>query len=94
MWTDCLSGSYFSLKRHLMSSYLSSHVRMSERLEGSTKHYGVPLLISETLFKSFTRFTKGYCRCVDYCVMAGNPNPVRLYTIDIDSTHVPLEEEQ
>lgn len=51
-------GSYYKID----ASYLSSHVRMSERLEGSTKHYGVPLLISETLFKSFTRYTKGYCR--------------------------------
>lgn len=67
---------------------------MSERLEGSTKHYGVPLLISETLHRSFTRYTKGYCRCVDFCVMAGVSTPVRLYTIDIDSTNVPLEEEQ
>jgi class 3 adenylate cyclase len=83
-------GSYYKID----ASYLSSHVRMSERLEGSTKHYGVPLLISETLHKNLTRYTKGYCRVVDYCVMKGVSTPVRLYTIDIDSTNVPLEEEQ
>lgn len=58
---------------------------MAERLEGSTKHFGVPLLISETLYRSFTRHTKDNCRCVDYCVMQGNPKPVRLYTIDLDA---------
>jgi class 3 adenylate cyclase len=83
-------GSYYKID----ASYLSSHVRMAERLEGSTKHYGVPLLISETLHRKFTRKTKGYCRTVDYCVMAGNPKPVRLFTIDINSDKIPLEEEQ
>ena len=75
-------GSYYKID----ASYLSSHVRMAERLEGSTKYYGVPLLISETLHRSFTRHTKDCCRCVDYCVMAGNPKAVRLYTIDLDSS--------
>jgi len=82
-------GSYYKID----ASYLSSHVRMAERLEGSTKHYGVPLLISETLHRKFTRKTKGYCRTVDYCVMQGNPKPVRLFTIDINSDKIPLEEE-
>lgn len=38
-------GSYYKID----ASYLSSHVRMSERLEGATKHFGVPVLISEQL---------------------------------------------
>jgi len=35
-------GSYFKID----ASYLSPNVRMSERLESATKHYGVGLLIS------------------------------------------------
>jgi len=51
-------GSYYKID----ASYLSSHVRMSERLEGATKHYGVPLLISGDLYRILTRKTKGNCR--------------------------------
>ena len=83
-------GSYYKID----ASYLSPNVNMSMRLEGATKAFGVPLLISNTLYKIFTRKTKGYCRQVDYCTMQGNELPVKLYTIDVDSTHIPLEEEQ
>ena len=51
-------GSYYKID----ASYLSSHLRMAERLEGATKHFAVPVLISEQLYKLFTRRTKGYCR--------------------------------
>lgn len=40
-------GSYYKID----PSYLSPHVNMSARLESATKTYGVPLLISGTLFK-------------------------------------------
>jgi class 3 adenylate cyclase len=36
-------GSYYKID----ASYLSSHVRMAERLEGATKHFTVPVLVSE-----------------------------------------------
>ena len=51
-------GSYYKID----ASYLSSHVRMAERLEGATKHFGAPVLISESLYRLFTRTTKWYCR--------------------------------
>lgn len=51
-------GSYYKID----ASYLSPNVNMSMRLEGATKHFGVPLLISGALHKVFTRKTKSYCR--------------------------------
>lgn len=39
-------GSYYKID----ASYLSPNVRMSERLEGATKTYGVPILISGSLW--------------------------------------------
>ena len=66
---------------------------MAERLEGATKIYEVPLLISGDLWRHFTRATKSLCRQVDYCTMAGNSKPVKLFTIDVDPEQVPLEEE-
>ena len=44
-------GSYYKID----ASYLSSHARMAERLEGATKAYAVPVLISGDLYKYFTR---------------------------------------
>jgi len=43
-------GSYYKID----ASYLSPNVRMAERLEGATKHFGVPLLISGALQKCLT----------------------------------------
>lgn len=77
-------GSYYKID----ASYLSPNVNMSMRLEGATKHFGVPLLISNALHKVFTRKTKGYCRQVDYCTMQGNEQPVKLYTIDVDASRI------
>ena len=51
-------GSYYKID----ASYLSPHVKMSERLEGATKSFGVPLLISGALYGHFTRKTRAYCR--------------------------------
>ena len=51
-------GSFYKID----PTYLSPHVKMAETLEGATKVYGVPLLISETLHRCFSRKIKDYCR--------------------------------
>ena len=51
-------GSY----QKIDASYLSPNVRMAERLEGATKIFKVPLLISGDLWKHFTNATKNQCR--------------------------------
>lgn len=83
-------GSYYKID----ASYLSPHVNMSARLEGATKAFGVPLLISGDLERQLTRRTRGYCRQVDYVTMAGNDVPMKLFTIDLDSSKLPLESVQ
>ena len=47
-------GSHFKVD----ASYLSPNVNMAARLEGATKTYGVPLLITGSLYKYFTKETK------------------------------------
>ena len=46
-------GSYYKID----PTYLSPHVKMSERLESSTKIFGVPILISEPLWVNLSRRT-------------------------------------
>lgn len=73
-------GSYYKID----ASYLSPSVRMAERMEGATKAVGVPVLITDSLYKSFTRKTRGYCRLVEYCTMKGSDKPMKIYTVDLD----------
>lgn len=47
-------GSYYKID----ASYLSPNVNMAARLEGATKIYGVPLLITGSLYNYFTSETK------------------------------------
>jgi len=51
-------GSYYKID----PTYLSPHVKMAERLEGATKSFGVPLLITDILYNQFSRKTKDFCR--------------------------------
>ena len=80
-------GSFYKID----PTYLSPHVKMSERLESSTKVYGVPLLISDPLFRYLSRTTQGYCRPVDYVVFKGKQEPMMLHTIDVDPTRIQVE---
>ena len=81
-------GSYYKID----PTYLSPHVKMSERLESSTKVFGVPILISEPLWRKLSRKTKSYTRCVDWVVYEGY-GPMKLYTVDVKSSAIKLEAE-
>ena len=82
-------GSFYKID----PTYLSPHVKMAETLESATKIYGVPLLVSETLYNCFSRKIKDYCRQVDSALFTGKLEPLRLYTIDVQPENVPLEDE-
>jgi class 3 adenylate cyclase len=82
-------GSYYKID----PTYLSPHVKMSERLESSTKVYGVPLLISEPLYDHLSRTTQSYCRAVDNVIFKGKSEPMMIYTIDVCSQLISLENE-
>jgi class 3 adenylate cyclase len=73
-------GSQFKID----ASYLSPNVNLASALEGSTKIYGVPLLISENLFRFFSKPVKKYCRLLDRVFIKGNSSPIGLFTCDCD----------
>ena len=66
------------------ASYLSPHVNMASRLEAATKQYGVPLLLSGSLFECLTEHTATYCRHLDTVMVKGSLREERLYTSDLD----------
>eukprot|EP00392_Amoebophrya_sp_AT5.2_P002930 g2935.t1 len=70
------------------ASYLSPHVNISMQLEGGTKTYGVPILLSEPLYLLLSLKAKQRCRKID---MIGNlgggmkNKPGGLYTFPMNS---------
>lgn len=83
-------GSYYKID----ASYLSPNVRMSERLEGATKHYAVPILISGDLWEYLSTETQVQCRQVDYVIMNGMKDPVKLFTVDVDASSIQFDAEE
>ena len=82
-------GSVFKID----ASYLSPNVNMASRLEAATKQYGVPLLISNDLYRILSKKTQRYCREIDRVTVKGSKKPVGLFTVDIDiSVLIPSEE--
>jgi len=64
------------------ASYISPHVNWAEFLEGSTKEYGVPLLMSEPFFRLLSPTAVQYCRQVDNIKKSPNENVVGIYAYD------------
>ena len=73
------------------ASYLSPNVNMASRLEGATKQYGVPLLISGDLFVIMTSKAQSYLRLVDIILMKGSSESMELFTCDIDLTGIKVD---
>ena len=70
-----IEGAIGSSKK-IDASYISPHVNMSESLEGATKEYGVPILMSEPFYKLLSPEAAAGCRKVDATK--------NLYTYDVD----------
>ena len=64
------------------ASYLSPHVNVASALEGSTKIYGVPLLVSGKLYEYLSPDIQNFCRLIDVVFIKGNSEPLKLYTSD------------
>jgi len=79
-----IEGAIGSSKK-IDASYISPHVNMSESLEGATKDYGVPILMSEPFYKLLSPEAAAGCRKVDSVKKReGNDVTTNLYTFDID----------
>jgi class 3 adenylate cyclase len=70
-----IEGAIGSSKK-IDASYISPHVNMSESLEGATKDYGTPILMSEPFYNLLSPEAAAGCRKVDATKS--------LYTFDID----------
>jgi hypothetical protein len=62
---------------------------MASRLEGATKAYGVPLLISGDTYDRFTPSMKYYVRQIDIVEVKGFNYPIGMYTVDMNLGDLP-----
>lgn len=77
-------GSFYKID----ASYLSPNVKMSEKLEGATKHYGVPVLISGDIRQYFSPKASDLIRKIDVIKFKASGQILELWTFDIDMNEV------
>ena len=56
------------------ASYLSPNVNMASRLEGATKAYGIPILMTGELHDKFSKKMQKWCRQIDKVTLKGSEN--------------------
>ena len=66
------------------ASYLSSHVNLASRLEGATKQYHVPLLMSDAFVSGLSGSIQSTCRRVDRVTFKGSSEPMTMYYQDTE----------
>ena len=74
-------GSFFKID----ASYLSPNVNMASRLDAATKQYGIYILISHLLYYVLTPEVRTLCREIDRITVKGSNQPIRIYTVDIET---------
>jgi len=72
-------GSHFKVD----VSYLSPHVNMASWLEGNTKDYGVPLLLSHEFTELLSEPVRKFTRMIDVFKFPGSDDINKLYTPNI-----------
>ena len=75
------------------ASYLSPNVNLASRLEAATKQFGVPILISGTLYDLFTKSTAKHMRHIDTVTVKGSNEPMRMITCDLNLEEIRVERE-
>jgi len=76
------------------ASYLSPNVNMAARLEAATKQFGVPLLISGSIYEVCTSETRKMLRRIDRVTVKGSNQPIDLYTCDVDHSRLTIDKNE
>jgi len=73
------------------ASYLSPNVNVASRLEAATKEFNTWILMSHFMIGLCSPEMALYCRLIDHVTVKGSKHPVRVYTIDLDTSKLEIE---
>merc|ERR1719387_2476014 len=87
-WTiEGAIGSEFKID----ASYLSPNVNVAMKLEEATQIYGVKLLLSQTVMSLMGNPMVQKCRVLDCVIVPGSKDPMRILTVDLEISGLPVE---
>jgi len=72
------------------ASYLSPNVTLASTLQGFTKKYSTPLILSDALFNLMTAPVSNLCRQIDH-VCLPDSTPFKLFSMDLDELALQTE---
>eukprot|EP00928_Gymnodinium_smaydae_P015553 TRINITY_DN15759_c0_g2_i1.p1 TRINITY_DN15759_c0_g2~~TRINITY_DN15759_c0_g2_i1.p1 ORF type:complete len:983 (+),score=251.25 TRINITY_DN15759_c0_g2_i1:313-3261(+) len=84
---ECVVGSAYKLD----VMYLSSTVKIAAQLASDAWRYGVHLLMTRDMFDSIGVATRTHCRAIDVVTLRDAKRPVRLYTLDLDTSVISVQ---
>jgi len=73
------------------ASYVSPNVKIADRLQSATFHYGTPIILSDMVIAGCTPEMALCCRMIDQVNSKTFTRPLRLYTIDLHTPSLAVE---
>lgn len=73
------------------ASYISPNIAITSNVEAATKHFRVPLLITEDVMELCSSGVTGVCRKIDTVFMSGRSYTTDLHCLDLDTTVLAVE---
>ncbi|CAJ1370887.1 unnamed protein product, partial [Effrenium voratum] len=74
------------------ASYLSPNVSVAAKLEAATSQFKVWMLLSHSMVNMCSHEVALSCRLIDQVTVSGSRIPMRIYTMDLDTRRIAVEE--
>lgn len=74
------------------ASYLSPNVSVAAKLEAATSQFKVWMLLSHSMVNKCSHEVALSCRLIDQVTVSGSRIPMRIYTMDLDTRRIAVEE--
>lgn len=74
------------------ASYLSPNVSVTAKLEAATSQFKVWMLLSHSMVHKCSHEVALSCRLIDHVTVSGSRIPMRVYTMDLDTRRIAVEE--
>lgn len=76
------------------ASYMSPNVKIADQLQEATVQYGTPIIMSDVVVASCSPELAAMCRIIDQVNVKSLKRPMRIHTIDLDTSKLVLPKGQ